>query len=170
MSLSDLPDDATNPVFEALLNKHKVTPSYQRRFGKNYIQNRRVIEDQLRERFIAKGGRPRRAHPFYFILGQSAWFKNLNAGHQEIKINIASLDPATTSITYPDSFIALTQESRPYHGQVYLLNELEGLVMQHGLPDNDNKVPYERYWETDFELYIEFQLWEEPEALLKPVR
>lgn len=36
------------------------------------------------------------------------------------------------------------------------------IVERFGVPDNDQVVPYERYWETDFELYIEVQLWDIP--------
>jgi len=166
-SLSDLQLETDNPIFESFLTRHKREPTYRRRFGREYLRNRRVIEDRLRDLFIARGGRPKRKHPFYFILGDSPWFKGLNHGHLELRIDISHLSAETTSITYPDSFIALTQTKRPYHNQVFLLNEIDDLINRHGMPSNDQLVPYERYWETDFELYIEVQLWDDPENILR---
>lgn len=60
-----------------------------------------------------------------------------------------------TSLTYPDSFIALTRDDKPYYNQVFMLSEVSELITRFGVPAKDHVVPYERYWETDFELYIE---------------
>lgn len=160
-SLSDLPLGSEDPVFEGFLNRHKSDASCRRRFGKEYLNRRRVIEDRLWELFITRGGKPKRRNPFYFVRGDSPWFRDLNAGHEELRINLSRLDPERTSLTYPDSFIALTQDRKPYHQQIFLLHELEELQRLHGLPQNDHLVPYERYWETDFELYIEIQVWDD---------
>ncbi|MGM0824978.1 MAG: hypothetical protein ACQEUY_09685 [Pseudomonadota bacterium] len=65
-------------------------------------------------------------------------------------------------MTYPDSFIALTRDDKPYYNEVFLLSEVSRLVTRFGIPANDHEIPYERYWETDFELYIEVQLWDTP--------
>jgi hypothetical protein len=165
-SLSDLPSGSNDPIFEDLLTRHQRDSKYRRRFSKDYLIHRRMVENRLRELFIARGGKPKRKNPFYFVLGESLWFKNLNAQHQELKIDISKLDPKTASSTYPDSFISLTQKTKPFHGQIFLLHEIEELVCTHGLPCNDHLVPYDRYWETDFELYIEVQIWDDPESIL----
>jgi hypothetical protein len=142
-SLSDLPLGADDSIFESFLTRHKCEPTCRRRFGREYLRYRREVEDRLRELFISRGGKPKRKHPFYFILGDSPWFKGLNDGHLELRINISALSPELTSVTYPDSFIALTQTEKPYHNQVFLLNEIDDLVMRHGIPSNDHLVPYE---------------------------
>ncbi|BBI51602.1 hypothetical protein HORIV_40230 [Vreelandella olivaria] len=99
------------------------------------------------------------------MLGDSSWFRDLNAQQRELKIPLSELDPEVTSLTYPDSFIALNRNDKPYYNQVFLLSELSELVARFGTPANDHLVPYERYWETDFELYIEIQLWDIPPSL-----
>lgn len=166
-SLSDLSLGGDDPTFLELLTRHKHDSGYRRRFGSDYIERRREIEARLRSLFLERGGRPRREHPFYFVLGNSPWFKNLNAGHEELKVQLSSLNPQTVSITFPDSFIALTRDTKPYHNQIFLPGELEEMVQQYGLPSNDHAVPYERYWETDFELYVEVQVWDTPENIMK---
>lgn len=161
-SLSELPDGPEDPVFLDLLARHQHNPGYRRRYGRNYIGVRREVEARLRELFVARGGKPRRRHPFYLVLGESPWFRDLNADHQELRIPLSELDPEVTSLTYPDSFIALTRDDKPYYNQVFLLDEIGDLVTRFGVPDNDQLAPYERYWETEFELYIEVQLWDVP--------
>ncbi|MBZ0331907.1 hypothetical protein KZO25_16440 [Halomonas sp. ANAO-440] len=161
-SLSELPAGSEDPVFLDILTRHQRDPGYRRRYGRNYIGVRREVEDRLRELFIARGGKPRRRHPFYLVLGESPWFRDLNVDHSELRIPLSALDPEVTSLTYPDSFIALTRDDKPYHNQVFLLSEIDELVTRFGIPENDRVVPYERYWESDFELYIEVQLWDDP--------
>nr|WP_163500417.1 hypothetical protein [Halomonas socia] len=161
-SLSELAGGADNPVFLDLLTRHQRDPGYRRRYGRHYIDMRRDVEERLREHFIARGGKPRRRYPFYLVLGESPWFRELNADQAEVRLPLSCLDPEVVSLTYPDSFIALTQADKPFYNQVFLLNEVDRLVSRFGIPDNDHQVPYERYWETDFELYIEVQLWDTP--------
>lgn len=164
-SLSELPGGSEDPIFLDLLTRHQRDSSYRRRYGKNYIGVRREVEARLRKLFVARGGKPRRRHPFYLVLGESPWFRDLNANQSELRIPLSQLDPDVTSMTYPDSFIALTRDDKPYYNQVFLLSEMNDLVTQFGVPKNDQAVPYERYWETDFELYIEVQLWDIPPNL-----
>ncbi|KAF0815115.1 hypothetical protein IGB42_00192 [Andreprevotia sp. IGB-42] len=165
-SLSDLPLGADDPVFQHLLTRHQHDGSYRRRYGRDYIAKRRVIEAQLRDLFIARGGKPRRNNPFYMVLGSSPWFGGLNDGHQSLQIALSQLDPATTSLTFPDSFIALTREDKPYFKQIFLLDEVAGLTGQFGVPSEPVPASYERYWESDFEFYVEIQLWDEPHGLI----
>nr|WP_314900740.1 hypothetical protein [uncultured Deefgea sp.] len=163
-SLSELPLADEDPLFLELLTRYQSEPSYRRRYGRDYIQKRKVIEQRLRELFIARGGQPQVEHPSYLVLGASEWFKDLNAHHQSLTIKLAELNPLTTSITFPDSFIALSRADKPYFEKIYLLSELDELINTFGLPNNDHLVPYERYWEYDFELYIEIQIWEKLSA------
>lgn len=95
-------------------------------------------------------------------MGESPWFRDLNADQRELRISLSELDPEVTSLTFPDSFVALTRNDKPYYNQVFLLSEIDELVARFGVPGNDQLVPYERYWETEFELYIEVQLWDAP--------
>lgn len=161
-SLSELPAGSEDPVFLDLLTRYQRDPGYRRRYGRNYIGVRREVEARLRELFVARGGKPRRRYPFYLVLGESPWFRDLNVSHSELRILLSELDPEVTSLTYPDSFIALTRDDKPYYNKIFLLSEVSELVTRFRFPENDHTIPYEGYWETDFELYIEVQIWDIP--------
>ena len=159
LSLSELKLGEQNSILNDLLNRHKNDPGYYRRYGKDYISKRKRIEDTLRCLFVERGGTPNRKYPFYFVLGRSMWFKHLIQNQCEIRIPLANLNPATTSFTFPDSYVALSSHTKPYHGKVFLLHELEYIVTNYGLPDDDTSLNYQKYWEGNFEKYIEFQIW-----------
>ena len=161
LTLSELTADEEESIFENLRNRYRYDSSYRRRYGKDYLDHRREIENKLRCLFVNCGGEPVRRYPFYFVLGKSRWFENLNEGHVALQLDIASLNPATTSFTFPDSYIALSRCDKPYHGRVFLLHELKDVVERHGLPDNSKPLNYQNYWKGDFEKYIEFQIWED---------
>ena len=161
LTLSELENGSNSPIFQKLRNRHKYDASYHRRYGGTYIDTRQKIENDLRHLFIERGGKPIRKYPFYFVLGSSIWFKHLNKEHLEARIQICDLNPATTSFTFPDSYVSLSSNQKPYHGKVFLLHELETFIEEYGMPCDDNSLNYERYWEGDFEKYIEFQIWED---------
>ena len=161
LTLSELNIDENSFVFDELLNRYKTDFNYHRRYGKNYIDTRTTIENTLRSHFIKRGGKPTRKYPFYFVLGESLWFKHLNQNHAEIRIPIEELNPATVSFTFPDSYVALSSNTKPYHGKVFLLCELESIVRKYGLPADDVSLDYKNYWLGNFEKYIEFQVWED---------
>ncbi|MEM9092580.1 MAG: hypothetical protein AAGC93_28095 [Cyanobacteria bacterium P01_F01_bin.53] len=160
LTLSNLPNGRDNPIFKALRDRHKNNADYQRRYGNRYIDTRQKVENELRRLFIARGGKPVRKYPFYFVLGSSTWFKYLIRDHLEVRIPICDLNPATTSFTFPDSYIALSNNNKPYHGKIFLLHELESFIAEYGMPCDDTSRNYEHYWKGDFEKYIEFQIWE----------
>ena len=87
LSLSELNPKEYSSVFDELLNRHKTDPDYHRRYGRNYINKRKTIEDTLRSHFVKRGGKPTRKYPFYFVLGESLWFKHLNQNHFEALVN-----------------------------------------------------------------------------------
>ena len=86
---------------------------------------------------------------------------------ERIQLPLSALPPGQTSITYPDSFTAMEagtssrpgQQSRPYHGRVFLLGELPGLVEQFGVPDPVWDSDYQAWTTWRAEAYIEVQLW-----------
>lgn len=161
LSLSDLDLDRHSSTFNELRDRHKVDPGYHRRYGKDYLDRRKRIENTLRCRFIERGGKPTREYPFYFVLGESMWFKYLIQNQTEIRIPIRDLNPPTVSFTFPDSYIALSRNTKPYHNQVFILDELENVVNKYGLPNDDLPLNYEKYWLGDFEKYIEVQIWDD---------
>lgn len=166
LTLSELEMGQNDPIFKELQTRHNKDNEYHRRYGKNYIHTRKEIEDTLRRLFIERGGKPIRKYPFYFVLGESIWFKNLIKEQSEVRIQLCDLNPATTSFTFPDSYVALSRNEKPFHGKVFLLHELEGFIEKYGMPVDDDSLNYQRYWEGDFEKYIEFQIWED--SIVKP--
>jgi hypothetical protein len=168
LSLSDLEGDSEHSVFQELLAKHRHDPSYRRRYGQGYLKTRRLCEDKLRCLFQARGGLPQRRHPYYLVLGESDWFLNLNDGHRSLKIPLAELPPRTTSITFPDSFLAMTAANKPYYEKVFLLEELAEVVEEYGYRNAPSPAEYDRYWEGDFEHYIEIQVWDD--GVVEPYR
>lgn len=166
LTLSELANNEDDQIFENLRDRHKTDSTYKRRYGRNYIDKRQKIENKLRQFFIARGGQPSRQHPFYFVLGQSNWFKHLIEGQLEVRIELCNLSPATTSFTFPDSYVALSSKRRPYHDKVFLFDELESVINKYGMPTDEAAPVYEGYWKGDFEKYIEFQIWED--AIVQP--
>lgn len=123
--------------------------------------------------FVAAGGQPERFAPHYFVLGESPWYRGLAEDMAQAQLPLSALPPAQTSITYPDSFTAMRFgaqfgigcELRPYHGRVFLLGELPGLVEQFGIPDPSRDGDYHAWASWPAEAYIEVQLWsDEPIA------
>ena len=160
LSLSDLPDEADNPIFKELLTRHKQVSSYNRRYGVEYLKTRKIVEEKLRTLFVERGGCPNKKHPIYFTLGESTWFKKLNAEHAELSIPISKLPEYAVSITFPDSYIAMTDQSKPYFEKVYFLSEIPEIISKYGLPTNEPPKTYEKYWEGSFEHYFEVQVWD----------
>ncbi len=168
LSLSDLDGNAEHPVFLEMLSKHRDDPGYRRRYGKEYLQTRRRCEEKLRGLFESRGGVPQRRSPYYLVLGESDWFLNLNQGHRALQIPLAELSPQTTSVTFPDSFLAMTAMNKPYYERVFLLNEVAEVVEEYGYRNEPSPADYARYWEGAFEHYIEIQVWEDD--VIEPYR
>jgi hypothetical protein len=138
-----------------------------RPFGPRYMALRRQTEARLRELFIARGGSPRRVSPHSFVLGASAWYEGLAPHMERIELALAALPDDQTTVTYPDSFVAmeagvdvgLAPDRQPYHGKIFLLAELPGLIETYGIP-SPPWAEGDRTWRRwPQETFIEVQLW-----------
>lgn len=137
-NLSDLAPADLDATVVGLMDRRRNDPNYKRVFGRKYMELRRRTEAKLRALFIDAGGRPKRAAPHYLFLGSSSWFADLYPDTCEVRVPLITLDEATTSITYPDSFVAMrlgeefglpVGPMRPYHDRVYRIGELgSGLI------------------------------------------
>lgn len=167
-NLSDLGPEALDGVLDRLRQRKLQNPAFRRVFGSAYMAFRARTEEKLRTLFKARGGRPERASPYYFILGTCPWFAGLYPDTGCVTLDCRSLPQGCASVTYPDSFISMgfgpdyglpPQPVQPYHGKVFLLEELPELVSRYGLPDGRAGDEYQGYEARPFEKYIEVQLW-----------
>jgi hypothetical protein len=167
LSLSELSDAELAEVL-ADLRALRQAGKQHRPFGPRYIDLRRRTEARMRELFAAAGGNPERPAPHYFVLGDSPWFAGLAKNMNRVQLPLSALPPRQTSITYPDSLTAmelgtefgLSQQPRPYHGRVFLLSDLRGLVAQFEVPDPSSWDGQHETWTTwPADAYIEVQLW-----------
>jgi len=176
LSLSELGDAELDGVLADLRTLRQAGVQH-RPFGPRYMRLRRLTEARLREMFTASGGRPERSAPHYFVLGESPWYRGLAEDMAQVQLPMSALPLAQTSITYPDSFTAMGfgaefgigHQPRPYHGRVFLIGELPGLVEQFGIPDPGWEGDYQAWATWPAEAYIEVQLWsDEPIAAYLP--
>ena len=166
-NLSDLDEDTLDGVLLELRRECERSAAYRRIYGSRYMELRRATEDRMRRDFESRGGRPERTSPHYFVLGDSPWFEGLYPICEAIRLDLADLPELETSVTYPDSFVSmnsgpelgLPHPKRPYHGRVFTLSELPGLVEKWGLPRDDSTRSDEDYHKGPFEKYVEIQLW-----------
>ena len=166
LNLSDLDEPSLTSVLSGLQATAESGVS-ARRFGPRYMKLRRDTEDVLRTRFIEQGGQPTRRSPHYFVLGESPWFRGLYGDAAEVRVRLNDLPTEQVSITYPDSITSMgplaefgiTVSHRPYHGNVYRIEELSQLIARFGLPHGPKPHTYEGHQFEDFEHYVEVQVW-----------
>ncbi len=163
-SLSFLPDSEAIRVAQGFQGETAVV---YRRFKEpeKYWSSRRRTERWVREAFIHKGGVPTVDHPQYMVLGSSFFIsEGYNLNCDEIRIPLSDFDESEISFTYPDSMVSLMlleerQEEQyfhpEYHGKVFTLLEIVGVVEEFGLPV--------REWEKDpkrkYDFFVEAQVW-----------
>lgn len=82
LNLSDLPEAGRGEVISALNRRHE-KGEIRRHFPDWYMPQRLEAEKNLREHFLAKGGKPQRQSPHYFTLGFSPLFERMYEGSAE---------------------------------------------------------------------------------------
>jgi hypothetical protein len=157
-SLSDLLLEEAEIVQEQIRRQGN---RFASRRSADYLRIRCQLEQQIRELFAAKGGKPLRSTPHYMILGHCDWLKTWYVDGREVRIDLERFNPSAVSFTYGDSFPAMRfQDGRAYRGQVYTLHELPDLLRRYGLP---------QIWNSEGqhgpERYIEAQVWEDTPIL-----
>jgi hypothetical protein len=163
VNLSDLTPDEAERILNRIRQEGKIFASQR---TTDYLAVRRELEDRVLKAFIAKGGKPRRLHPHYMILGRCPWLLDWYEHGCEISLPIANFQPDTLSFTYGDTFPAMRyDDDRPYRRRVYTLAEIPEIVAQYGLPQD---------WNADGRLgpdrYIEAQVWDDIDSFFpRPV-
>ena len=123
----------------------------------HYLSQRIQTESQVRDAFIAKGGKPYLTQPIYFFLGNNVRFEE-HKQNKAYKIELQKIPAKAISFTYGDSMLAFNEVNRKLSGikyqnplcaKVYLQEELESVFLSPHFPQNDP-------------LAIEAQLWITP--------
>jgi hypothetical protein len=133
-----------------------------RKYKSNYLQRRIATEEWLYAERTRKLGKPRLAHPIYFFLGE--FYGTDPARPLSVRIPLTEFSRQTITFTYPDSMASLPlatlvehqADRRPYHGQVFTLDEIESVVSEYGMPVKaiDGSGPH-------YDTFIEVQIWDE---------
>jgi len=157
--------DLSHAEAQAVLDD--ISHSGLRSIKPDYLERRLRTEDWLLQESRRKLGLLPLERPVYFFLGDMA--DGLDPSRpRSIVIPINSLPAEALTFTFPDSMASLpiaTREElavyrKPYHGQVFTLDEIAAVVAEFGLPDPRSGDPARR-----FDRFIEVQLWDD-----QPVR
>jgi len=140
-----------------------VCASGTRRLKPDYLERRLATERWLYEEATRKLGALRLRHPVYFFLGD--FDDGLDPSRpSSLILPLAHFPAAAITFTWPDSMASLplaTKEEhaadrRPYHGQVFTLDEIKAVVAQFGAPDRRSMPEASQR----FSAFIEMQLWD----------
>lgn len=134
----------------------------KRKYKSNYLQRRIATEEWLYAKRTRKLGEPQLAHPIYFFLGE--FYGTDPARPLSIRIPLTAFSRQMITFTYPDSMTSLPlatliehqEDRKPYHGQVFTLDEIESVVAEYGMPGNAIDGAGSRY-----DTFIEAQIWDE---------
>lgn len=159
LNLSALEEVELKSVLEDLREKTKRGES-KRVFMDWYVDRRKEAEKRIRNEFIAKGGKPEKMYPHYFILGESKIQKSTAQNMQEVKIPLSEIPSELISFTYPDSMASFdlakdAEYKMPYHGNVFLIEELKTVIEKYGMPVDE--IGFTSQY--GYPKYIEAQLW-----------
>ena len=149
LSMSELRPDAFTELMEDLANSGTPENRFDELEKRNFYRFfRPYVEDKIYHQFIEKGGQPQIAKPRYTTLGPTKWFLDWYQDPAVVEIPLDDIPASAISFTYPDSMMSyLLAEDRfepfakfkmPYHGHVFTLDELPGLIDQYGMPDEND--------------------------------
>ncbi len=154
VNLSDQPEDKAEQI---LLEIRNIGETFASKRSEDYLIIRRGLEQQARNRFIEKGGKPVRKVPHFMTLGPCEWLLDWYKHGKELKIHIDSFCPEIVSFTFGDLFPTMRYEDgKPYRKQVYTKGEIFDIIKAYGIPqefNRDGKLGPERY--------IEAQIWDD---------
>jgi hypothetical protein len=162
-NLSSLTDEEALNVISNLRDREG---SVYSRFKnpRQYLKQRREVENWVRREFIKQGGKPNSDYPHYFVIERSSWIEaGYNGVSLALQFPVSDFRSDRVSFTYPDSMVSYWLKSqtdqvfyRPeYHGQVFMLNEISKIIDIFGIPGEE--------WKTEetrkYDLFVEAQVW-----------
>lgn len=156
-NLCTLPDAEA----EAILGS--IHASGRRTIKPNYLNRRRRTEAWLLSERSRKLGVPPLRHPIYFFLGDMADGADPSRP-ASIVFPLSKFTHDMVTFTYPDSMASLplgtdvehAGERKPYHGQVFTLDELRDVVSAFGMPRRTRFA-----FGEGPDRFIEVQLWDD---------
>ena len=105
----------------------------------NFLDLRYHRDKNLRDKFIAIGGKPVLTAPVYFTLGENkgmtTWYNNAAC----IKIPVSEFDFDTVSFTYGDNFAVFNPNlntGEEYWGNIYKYDGILKLIDKYGFPED----------------------------------
>lgn len=134
-------------------------------FHEKYLSGREEVEMRLHQLFLARGGRPEIKHPIYCFLGSHP--TELIYEHREDYefkfFKISDIPCELITFTYPGSITSMQIADRkeaaefrsPYHGKLFLKEEINNVIDQYGMPGVDF-VPTGR---RQYDVLVEAQIW-----------
>lgn len=148
----------TLSVPEAQRVLDEIRDSGKRRIKSNYLKRRLDTEHWLLIERTRKLGPPRLAHPIYFFLGDFADGQDPSRP-QSVRLPLHIFPRDTITFTYPDSMASLPIGThaenaairKPYHGQVFTLDEIREVIFEFGMPDKSSSA---------HDRFIEAQVWD----------
>lgn len=156
--------DLDEPVAERIL----MQDTHWRADG-TYLAHRKRHERLLGEKFIAKGGRPKRQYPIYMILGDSpVGSHSLNQEYDyRIQIPLEAFSADDLSFTYPDSLyeVPLDDLGRLYLERnqsltVYRLEELQWVITTYRVYEFCNHYVEAQVWNGEpLQPYVNSRRW-----------
>jgi len=163
LSLSSLEESEALKIMESLYIDDPIWCRFNN--PEAYLRARKKTEAWLKKCFIEKGGMPKQNYPIYTVLGSCEMLEDKMdaAALSKIEIPLSLLDEDEVSFTFIDSMFSITlgeektkeYYQEEYHGKVFTLNEINGIILKKGLPSKG-------WWGNlpkDFFHYIEAQVW-----------
>jgi hypothetical protein len=154
-NISDLPlTEAENLLKKMKLDNPSCQPATR---GDDYVKNRHYFENIVRNKFIEKGGQPKRKSPHYMIVEHYEWFMKWYDDTQYIRIPINEFDLKQLSFTYGDCFPTFDpncRDGKEYREKIYNYDEILKIIEKYGLPQIWNPD-----WKLGPETYVEVQIW-----------
>ena len=153
-----LPDAQAEEILD------EIRAAGRRRIKADYLRRRRAVEDWLISESKRKLGELHLERPIYFFLGDFADGRDPSRPRSMV-LPLAEIPPDAITFTYPDSMASLpiaTQDHharhrKDYHGRVFTLDEIGGVVARFGLPGER----WQREPSMLYDRFIEAQVWDD---------
>ena len=109
------------------------------KFWENFLQKRYDADKNIRDRFIAIGGKPVRTAPVYFTLGANENMKTWKENPAVLRIPVSEFNLDAVSFTYGDSFAVFNPKlntGEEWWDKIYFYKDILKLADKYGYPED----------------------------------